>query len=61
MDDTKKPEEQVSAAQPELNEGELDKVAGGSPSSSGSAAGKVQHEPITITKFVDLASPKLYE
>jgi len=59
MDDIKKPEEQVSAAQPQLTPAELDKVAGGS-ASTGSVAGKVQVSDISITKYVDSASPKLY-
>jgi type VI protein secretion system component Hcp len=61
MDDSKKPDEQVNAAEPQLTQAELDKVAGGSDNTSGSAAGKVQVKDISITKNVDLASPKLYE
>jgi type VI protein secretion system component Hcp len=59
MDDIKKPEEQVNAAEPQLTQAELDKVAGGSASTGG--GGKVILSDISITKKVDQASPKLYE
>jgi type VI protein secretion system component Hcp len=60
MDNSKKPEEQVNAAEPQLTQAELDKVAGGS-ASTGGGGGKAILSDISITKNVDLASPKLYE
>jgi type VI protein secretion system component Hcp len=58
MDEIKKPEEQVNAAEPQLTPAELDKVAGGA--TGGSGGGKADLSEITITKPVDSASPKLY-
>jgi type VI protein secretion system component Hcp len=58
MDDSKKPDEQVNAAEPQLTQEELDRVAGGSASTGG---GKAAVSEINITKKVDQASPKLYE
>jgi hypothetical protein len=59
MDNIKKSEEQVNAAEPQLNPTELDKVAGGSASTGG--GGEAMVSEISITKKVDSASPKLYE
>ena len=45
--------------QTELTEIELSKVAGGSPS-RGARAGEVTHNDISITKYIDVATPKIY-
>ena len=44
----------------ELSEVELDQVAGGTGSkSTGAGAGKVSFNPFTITKHIDVATPRL--
>lgn len=67
MDNEKRPEEQGQAkAQPEaqpsseLPESQLDEVAGGDTNTTSGTTGRTQHDSFTITKHVDVSSPKLY-
>jgi type VI protein secretion system component Hcp len=44
----------------ELHEEQLDQVVGGSQS-TGAGAGKVTFNPFSITRKIDVSTPKLYE
>jgi type VI protein secretion system component Hcp len=46
--------------QEELTESELCNVSGGGGSKAGAGAGKVTFNPFSITKHIDVASPKLF-